>query len=279
MKNPLFLMSKLPAAALRTFSALLLAAALVQSIAAQPEALETQSLTLQPGWNSIWLEVDPANRSLSEVFAGVPIDSVWTFQERLSSVSFIQNPNEPVWNRASWRVYVPTNRVESINDNLFTVTAHRAYLVKLNNSGPVTLQVTGKPSVPSVAWVPDAYNLRGFPIAPSAPPTFQSFFRSSPAHFSASQNRLEKIYRLNSAGQWTLVNGSDSMRAGEAYWLYTRGNSDFVAPLTVLLESGDGLDYSGTLSEITQISQSHHWKHHRERGGLGESQFARLASV
>ena len=38
----------------------------------------TQTFTLQPGWNSLWLEVQPENNDASVVFAGLPLESAWT---------------------------------------------------------------------------------------------------------------------------------------------------------------------------------------------------------
>lgn len=214
----------------------------------------TQTLTLQPGWNSVYLEVTPTNPALSAVFGSVPIDSVWTFAARSSAIDFIQNPSEPVWNRDSWLLYVPTNRPESFQNNLFTLQANVGYLVNLSNAVPVTLNVTGRPSLRRAAWVPDAYNFRGFPIDPANRPTFQSFFAPSPAHYSAGA--LQRIYQLNNSGQWGLVNPGDLMSSGMAYWVFTKGASDYVAPLTVSVEIGDGLDFSKDANELSLVLQN-----------------------
>jgi len=210
----------------------------------------TQTFTLQPGWNSIWLEVQPANNSASAVFAGLPLESVWTFQARLSAVQFIADPNEAVWNRSSWRVFVPTNRAESFQNNLFAVHANRPYLVHVTNTASIAWSVTGVPRVRPIEWAPDAYNLRGFPIDPAAPPTFANFFRPAPAHFDAATGQLRKIYRLNAAGQWTLVSGSDVMQRGVAYWVFARGNSEFNASFDMTLPQGDGLNFGASLLEL-----------------------------
>src|SRR5262249_22106940 len=154
-------------------------------------------------------------------------------------VDFIQNPNEPVWNRDRWLVHVPTNRLESLNNNLFAVSAGRAYLVKL--TAPATLNLTGRLGWRSVTWGPHAHNLPGVPLAPAAPPTFMSFFASSTAHFNATSNRLERIYKLNSSGQWVLAGAGEPVQRGTAYWVYCRGGSDYQAPFEVRLEAANGL--------------------------------------
>lgn len=207
----------------------------------------TQTYNLRAGWNAIWLELTPTNQDINVVFQGVPIESVWTFASVLSAVDFIQDPNEPVWNRDRWLVHLPTNQVASLNNNLFKVLGSRAYLVKA--SAATTLTITGEPQLRFPSWAADAYNFRGFPIDPAAPPTFGSFFRYSPAHYNATQQKLQKIYQLNEAGQWTLVGASDRMKQGEAYWVYTSGVSDFIAPLVVSVESGYGLEFSSAVTE------------------------------
>lgn len=203
----------------------------------------TQSVELQPGWNSVWLEVDPPDRTPSAVFAGVPLLSAWTFSERVSATDFIQNPESTGWNRAKWLAYFPTNHPEARLANLYAVLPQRAYLIRLGGSNAVSWTVRGRPTLRPPAWVADRFNLRGFPVDPAVPPTFQQFFRSSPAHFWAASHQLESMFRLNPAGQWEAVSADDRLRRGEAYWVYTRGLSEFVAPFSLSLNSGESIDF------------------------------------
>jgi len=123
-----------------------------------------QTIPLRAGWNAIHVEVEPLEPATGAIFRNAPIDSVWTYGGRLSAVDFIQDPDEPVWNRNQWLVYLPTNRVESFQNNLFQLQANRAYLIKATASHTLTLE--GRPVLPQEVWVPDAYNLRGFPMDP-----------------------------------------------------------------------------------------------------------------
>jgi hypothetical protein len=209
----------------------------------------SQSFNLQAGWNSIWLEVTPTNTDIAAVFDALPLDAVWTFQRRLSAVDYIQNVNEPLWNRDQWLVHVATNRIESINNNLFAVFGLRAYLVKL--TAAATLTVTGRPVFRGIPWVPDAYNLRGYPIDPAGPPTFNDFFKHSAAHFNATSNRLERIYRLTLNGSWVLVGPGELVQRGVAYWTYCQGNSDYQAPLMLEINGLDGLEFGRNVEDLT----------------------------
>ena len=37
----------------------------------------TQSIVLEPGWNAVYLEVQPEPRECDAVFAELPVESVW----------------------------------------------------------------------------------------------------------------------------------------------------------------------------------------------------------
>lgn len=228
-------------------------AALVLSLglAASHSQVVTQTITLQPGWNAVYLEVTPTNKATTAAFAGLPVASVWARAERLSSVEFIQNASEAAFNNAAWLRWFPPARSESFLNNLFAVQANHAYLIKSTNATPVVWHLTGRPSLRPPAWVSDSYNLRGLPVDSNSPPTFVNFFRYSKAHYNSASGQLQKIYRLNGSGQWMPVAPTDATKSGEAYWIFTQGASDYLAPLTPSVELGDGLDYGASLTELT----------------------------
>ncbi len=219
----------------------LLSALLATTVAAQTT---TQTFQLRNGWNSIWLEVEPTNAEIAVVFAGLPVSSIWTYTAP-GAVEFIRDQSEALFNEPGWQPHFPVSRPESFLTKLHTVNALRAYLVKLTN-GPRTLTITGRPVVRAAKWVPDSFNLRGFPVNPSALPTFSTFFSPSEAHVG------QRIYQLRDNGQWTLVNATETMRHGEAYWAFCRGASTYQGPLGFTLEPGDGLNYGALLNEIQQ---------------------------
>ena len=208
----------------------------------------TQTLNIQAGWNSIYLEVEPAANAADLIFSNRPVASVWTRAERVAAVDFIQNSSEEVFSKAGWLAWFHPSRPEAFVGNLFAVNANRAYLIKADAA--FTLTLTGRPSARHADWAPDKFNLRGFPIDPANPPTFRNFFASSAAHFDAAQNAPHGIYRLTAAGQWALVANADLMRSGEAYWVFSKGASDFTAPLRVELDIGDGLEYGLELDQL-----------------------------
>ena len=218
----------------------------------------TQSITLQPGWNAVWLEVQPTSNRTDTVFGGLPVASVWTREERLSSVEFIQNPSEELLNQTGWLGWFHPSRPEAFLGNLFAVYANRAYLIKLTNSTPVNWSISGRPSLRRPEWVPDSYNLKGLPVDPAVTPTFVSFLRHSKAHYDTTSGQLEKIYRLNSAtGQWQPVSPGEAVQSGAAYWIYSRGASDYLAPMAAEVDVGDSLDFGAELTEMNLRLANH----------------------
>jgi hypothetical protein len=200
----------------------------------------TQTFVLQPGWNSVFLEVRPEENDTESVFGGLPLASAWTWNPAGPKVEFIDDPTEQMVPSQQWLGYFPRPRPESILTNLFAVQANRAYLLKIDGNVPVTWTVTGTPEVQSYRWAPDSFNLVGFPVDPQQQPTFGQFLAPSPAHTG------QPIYRLV-AGQWQEVTNpfSTAIRSGEAYWVYSKGPSDYSGPIAIDLESGKTVDFGG----------------------------------
>ena len=114
----------------------------------------TQTITLNPGWNAVYLEVQPANSDCDAVFAGIPVESVWAWNRRFSSVQFIQDANQLVPGQPDWLVYLPSDQPARATRNLFAVQGARAYLIKLKSgAGATTWNVLGQPTVRQIDWL------------------------------------------------------------------------------------------------------------------------------
>jgi hypothetical protein len=222
-----------------------LLATLLIVLSAQAQ-MTNQTFQLRNGWNSIWLEIEPTNTSIAAVFANLPLASVWTYVPKDSSVEFIQQQTEDLFNEPAWLPHFPPPRPEAFLSKLYEVHALQPYLVKLTNvATTITLTVTGVPVVRPVKWITDSFNLRGFPVNPNIPPTFASFFGNAPAHAG------QAIYELQPGGQWQLVNLSTTMKRGEGYWSFCRGDSTYQGPSGITLDFGEGLIFGTVLNELT----------------------------
>lgn len=217
----------------------------------------TQAFTLQPGWNSIWLEVDPTNRQPAAVFKDLPLASVWTWSERVSATDFIQNPATAGWNRNQWLGWFPPENPEGVLANLYAILPARAYLVRLAGTSSITWSVTGSVSSTPTTWAANQYNLRGLPVDPDSPASFRDFFRHSPAHWNPSALSPTAIFRLEPDGHWVPAAADASVRRGEAYWVYTQGASDYPAPFEIRSSTGKGVHFRDRAYRATVTVANH----------------------
>ena len=214
----------------------------------------TQTFSLNPGWNAVYLEVQPQSNSPAVVFKDLPVgSSVWAWQGKDDSVQFIQDPSEPPVNNPKWLAIFASARESALN-NLFAISANSAYLVHVAGTAPLTMNISGRPTIRHKSWIPDAFNLTGFGFS-GTPPTFGNFFTPSNSH------KNQAIYRLNNtSGTWEIVNNpaTTAMRSGEAFWIYCQSGSDYQGPLTVEANGADGLDFGAgiTILSLTLANSS-----------------------
>ena len=204
----------------------------------------TQTFQLQPGWNAVFVEVEPADNETSSVFAGLPIDSVWSWSPKTSPVEFVSDPSEVRLRETGWLGFYPSSRPEAFLGNLFRLQANRPYLIKLAGSDPLTWALTGRPAWQPTRWVPDSFNLVGGRVDPVQPPTFGQYFAASVAHDG------QPVYRLDEGGTWQQTSPDSAMRSGEAFWIFTAGSSDYASPMHVRVAAGDGIDFGSGLTRL-----------------------------
>ena len=206
----------------------------------------TQTITLQPGWNAVCLEVQPQPQDCDSLFANLPVESVWGWNRKFSPVQFVQDPTTLVPTQPDWLVYLPaTNQIAGAR-TLYSLEGGKCYLIKRpDNATPATWVVQGQPNTRKTQWVANSFNLVGFSVDRTNSPTFQAFFSGSLAHTNSP------VYRLNSSGTWSQITtlGSTTMRSGEAFWIKCNGASDYQGPLSVSLAQRNGLIYGRSLVE------------------------------
>jgi hypothetical protein len=232
---------------------LLLCAALlpIQSYAARVSY--TQTFDLHPGWNAVYLEVQPEQNDIDQMLAGIPVESVWRWiPTKVDQVQFILDPAEGLQNINGWHGYFPYPRPEAFLTNLFSMRANQAYLIKLGGTQNVTWQVTGRPQATRTRWISDSFNLVGMGVDPGNEPTFGDYFSSSPAHAGQS------IYRLAANGVWEPIQQpyATPIKSGEAYWVYVNGKSAYQGPMEVTLTYGKELEYKASLTSQKVIVQN-----------------------
>ena len=193
-----------------------------------------QEIALSAGWNAVYLAVDPVDGAPEKVFAGLPVDTVATLFENPVSNQFVTDPSVDLFKSQGWGVWYAPGKPEAFLKSMDAVLGNRAYLVHAKSA--CSWKATGDALMPAVSWRPDAYNFVGFGVHSQGGPTFAEFFAGSKAHNG------QTIYRM-SEGRWkkVLQPSAETMKAGEAFWIYTKGSSDYQGPLKVETSSQSGL--------------------------------------
>jgi hypothetical protein len=202
---------------------LLLTAAVVS---APGESSRTQTIQLQKGWNAVFLEVYPPDPDPAIVFAATPIDLAASFYAPASSAQFMTDPGADLFRQTGWGIWHAPARVDAFLTTLHAIYGQQAYLIHAERD--FTWQIRGAVIPPEVRWQADAFNFVGFSVHPQAGPTFAQFFNGSKAH------RHNRIYRLVN-GSWRRVTdpSAETIRAGEAFWIFCEGGSRYQGPLRV----------------------------------------------
>lgn len=213
--------------------------------AAQQGGTVAQTIQLEPGWNAVYVRVEPSDRDIRSVFAGLPVASVWRWIPDETGAEFVEDPAEGLDNIDGWFAWFPEPRPEAFLSNLFRIDPNTAYLIEMEGSQTHEITIEGRPKFLPQQWQTDAFTLTGLPVSPTSPPTFREFFETSPAHAD------QPVYQLSANGRWQEVDKSTTaVRDGEAYWIHTRGASKFQGKMGVVLDQGDSLEYSAALTEV-----------------------------
>ena len=215
-------------------------------------ALYQQTVELSDGWNAVHLHVTPQEDDLSTLLQGTPIESVWTFFPKATQVEFIEDPGEELFDQPGWRAFFAPDQPKAFLSNLGALSANRVYLIKVQ--GDYSWQVSGRPALRDIDWIPDAFNLVGLHSDPLSPLTFEEYFAGSSAH------QAQDMYRLNQGtGTWELILDPSTTMVDPhaAYWIYTDGASDIVGPVGVEVQLKDGIDFGEILLELPLTVANH----------------------
>lgn len=210
----------------------------VCAVTAQADTRRTQSIALVKGWNAVYLQVTPVNGDPSVIFANTPVTIATTFLAALGTVEFIQNPETIQWKKEGWVAWYAPERPDAFLSSLSTLSGNRAYLIFSQRD--FTWEVAGEVTFVRPRWKSDSFNFIGFGLDAQFPPTFAKFFSGSAAH------QPNRVYRLVN-DQWTLVANPNvaRMRAGEAYWIFCKGGSEFEGPLQLRFSGVEDIFFGG----------------------------------
>lgn len=224
---------------------ILLALFLVPSVFAQ---WQTQTITLKPGWNAVYLHVDASHLVLDEDIP-VPIEEIWLWRPILTPDRFIDDPQQPVTGNdwASW------DRRPEVSDTLGTLIGNAAYLVRNDGATDFLWSVKGIPVPPRFEWTSKGVNLLGFSTPEQNPPLFANF--------------LIPVPRLASEGEFYGYDDGDNdltpspfkaflnttpVNRGQASWIrHANQFNRYYGAFEVTLQSSSGIHFRDFIDQYT----------------------------
>ncbi len=244
----------------RRIAALVLVVGLVVPATTHAE-LGIQTVTLDDGWNAVWLEIEPVDangdpKAPQDVFNNAAISVIATPKQLAGLAEFFgdapvdaddinQGPTSQ-FNEGGWEIWLRTD--PSGDSNLVMTFGSRPYLIHVDpGTGQFGLPLTGKARFFRPTWTPDRYNLVGFHTNGTI--TFQDFFAPS-----GGAHPVGKIYELDAAtGAWSIVTAGDPILPDTAYWIFSDGPSDYMGPVAVDFDlAGTGrLSFGGPGDAVT----------------------------
>ncbi len=210
-----------------------------------------QVINLQPGWNPVYLEVQPEDNVADNVFVTSPpdaIDRVWTWRATDAGIGIAcSDPTLPECQptpTSGWDQWLPPSDPNaSIVNDLYTVRSGQVYIFVCNAAA--TLTIRGKPDTSKTRWV-TGFNIAGFHVDDANPPTFDTYLSPSSAHSDT------RIYQMNPDGTLSEVLNTDvdTITPQTGYWVRANTNADYDGPIDINPGAARGLNYGSQIAEL-----------------------------
>ncbi|MBI5801983.1 MAG: hypothetical protein HZA92_14825 [Verrucomicrobia bacterium] len=226
-------------------------------LAASPARAQwtTQSITLKPGWNAVYLHVDATHTNLDGAVggdAGNPITEVWLWQPVVAPGRFINNPQLPATVNNDWAAW---NRNPLLTGTLSRLIGNGAYLVRNSSGASYTWNIFGRPFPARHSWTSQGVNFIGFATPPGNPPVVDTFFSPVPAFQS-----LAEFYHYpgNEAAGTPPATAqlfalfSTPLKRGQAFWIRANNlHNNYFGPVQIIPQNPDGIHFDNELGQYS----------------------------
>lgn len=209
-----------------------------------PAQTMIQTIHLRPGWNAVFLKVQPATVDIGELIDKLPILAIreWAPSEQAPVKNFPLRPmTEKEWG-PGWLVYTagaPANTLHALR-------AGSCYLVELRpDSSPAKWMVHGRPLIAQQKLVPGGDNLVGVSVDERTPPKLAAYFSGSPPLAKGP------FHLLGPAGDWVQVQKPDQQNLADGLAIVARcgDGMGYPGPIRIVPEQRGGLDFGRTFTE------------------------------
>lgn len=201
-----------------------------------------QVVQLRPGWNAVYLSVEPADKRVESHFGSAAIRSIHTQEPALVA----ENPCDPTVvgcvsnSEPAWLTWRPPSHTASFANQLTSLRAGRVYLI--NASQDAQVSILGNPLPGSVQWR-TGWNLAGGFVSQTDQPTFAEYFRNSPAHAGTT------VFGLDTLATWHPIDMNGSMMPGVGYWIRASQGTSYSGPIEIDEFTLRGVDFGRRLEE------------------------------
>lgn len=223
----------------------------------------TQSFTVKPGWNAVYLHVDASHVMLDDLItgAGNPITEVWLWQPPSRTLQFVASPQAPVAANSQWAVW---DRDPQITDSLVKLIGNSACLVYNSGSSDFVWNVQGRPVPPRHEWTSTGLNLLGFSTPPGDAPDFDAFLLPCPEFQRTAEiyrypgGELSEIEPRNPRQVFPPVFRNTPVNRGEAFWIRSGDTYNrYFGPFELTSTGDEGVNFSGDRSVASLRLRNH----------------------
>jgi hypothetical protein len=156
-----------------------------------------RSFQMQPGWNAVFLDVEPYPNDCQAQFNGKPVRGVWARRDAGPTVHAVVPVSQLLQTDLQWRVFYPQHSTHTDISNLTTLEACRAYLIHASEA--FVWNLVGSPEIVDREWLTDGLTLTGFHTAPGETALFNQFVTDTDA------GGPPLVYQLSLDGSWQQV--------------------------------------------------------------------------
>lgn len=209
---------------------------------------QTQTITLKPGWNAVYLHVDASHVILDEELP-IPIEEIWRWQPSLAPDRFINDPQQPA-SGSDWKSW---HKSVEVSDTLSALIGNAAYLVRTGGTADFVWSLKGKPVPPRYEWTSKGVNFLGFSTPQGNPPLFANFL--GPVPRLASEGELFRYDDGNNdltPSSFKAFFNTTPVNRGQAYWIrHPNQFNRYFGAFEVTLQSSSGIHFRDFIDRYT----------------------------
>ncbi len=210
----------------------------------------TETFSLKPGWNSIYLNIDASYANIDDLGQlDSNIEEIWLWKPEVTDAQFIKSPDNPSNKKTRWLSW---SKDKGPSSALQRLIGNSSYLIRYGNpdgegnwspNQKLEWKLKGRPLPPNYNWTSTGLNFIGFSANPNNSPSFDSYFRQSIlSDLQFFQYNGGQLNDTNPSEVFALRN--TKVTRGESYWVKSKEGkfNNYFSPFDLVLQ-----DYRGVV--------------------------------